>query len=453
MSGARDLVLTDEEARLVARIEDLVGGTVVYLERQPRWRKAWYVTVERDGAEVPLYVRGDKQIDAEPYPGLDREAAILRALEANGLPVPHVYGMCEDPVGIVMDRLPGTRDVAEADSDEQRTSIAEQYVEYLAKAHSLDLAPFEAAGVLVPRTPEGIALAFVDANEVLYRRTKHGAEPLVEWALRWARRNVLADRTRPAFIFADTGQFLFADGTITCLHDFEASHIGDPLFDLASLRTRSGYEPLGADVSHMVRHYEKVTGTSVDRRVLSYYTAVYMLATVMALSGPLANLRPEDMQAEYLTWDLMTRRALLWSIAEVMGVNIEPVPLSSAPTGYYSRVSRVLEGTISRMVPATPTDEANQAAAIRLVQWAGALISDGIRNYQHDLDGVSEIVGLRVRDWQEADAELEKFVLAAGPEHNLVLLRYFGTQTEARVAEAVSIQDRLAGYALPKVEI
>ncbi len=123
-----------------------------------------------------------------------------------------------------MDWLPGTRDVAEAESDEQRASIAEQYVEYLAKAHSLYLAPFEAAGVLVPRTPKGIALAFVDANEVLYRRTKHGAEPLVEWALGWVRRNVLADRTRSAFIFADTGQFLFTGGTITCLYDFD----GDP---------------------------------------------------------------------------------------------------------------------------------------------------------------------------------------------------------------------------------
>jgi len=178
-----------------------------------------------------------------------------------------------------------------------------------------------------------------------------------------------------------------------------------------------------------------------------------MLATVMALSGPLANLRPEDMQAEYLTWDLMTRRALLWSIAEVMGVDVEPMPLSKPPSGYYSRVTRVLEGTIARMVAATATDEANQAAAVRLARWAGALVSDGMRNYRRDLDGASKILGRPVHDWQEAEAELETFALDAGPEHDLALLKYFAAQTEARVAEAVSIQDRLAGYALPEVEI
>ncbi len=446
-------IRTDEEVRLVARIEELLGATVSSLARQPRWRKAWYATVERDGTDIPLYIRGDKQIDAEPYPGLHREAAILATLAAGGIPVPHVYGMCEDPIAIVMDRVPGTRDVSEADSDEQREHIAEQYIEHLARTHALDLAPFEAAGLDVPRTSEGVALAFVDANEVLYRRTKQAAEPLVEWGLRWARRHIPTDRDQPAFILCDTGQFLFADGRITCLYDFEASHVGDPLFDLASLRTRTGFEPLGANIAHLVRHYEKVTGRPVDLGALSYYTVVFMLATVMALSGPLANLRPEDMQAEYLTWDLMTRRALLWAMAEVMDVKLEPRPVASAPSGYYARVTRVLEGTVARMVPATPTDEANQAAAVRLARWAGALISVGVDNRRRDLARVSEIIGRPVDDWREAEAALEAFVADAGPEHDLAMLHYFAAQTEDRIAEAVSIQDRLAGYALPRVDL
>ncbi|MCW2526956.1 MAG: putative aminoglycoside phospho-transferase [Pseudonocardiales bacterium] len=444
-------VRTEEELRLVDRIEELLGGRVVSMERQPRWRKAWFVTVDRDGTNVPLYIRGDKQIDAEPYPGLDREAAILAALETGGVPVPHVYGMCQDPIAIVMEMVSGTRDVSTADDDEQRADIAEQYIAELARTHGLDLAPFEAAGVLVPDSPVGVALAFVDANEVLYRRTKHGAEPLVEWALQWARRHVPAGRNHPAFILGDTGQFLFEDGRITCLYDFEGSHVGDPLFDLASLRTRAGFEPLGADIGHLVRHYEKVTGEKVDPAALSYYTAVYMLATVMALSGPLANLRAEDMQSEYLTWDLMTRRALLWAMAEVMEVDIAPVPLAVPHTGYYSRVTRVLEGTIARMVAASPTDEANKAAAIQLAQWAGALISDGIDNHRRDLDRAADILGFRPDTWAETDEALEQYVLAAGPEHDLALLEYFAAQTEERVAEAISIQSRLEGYALPKV--
>lgn len=115
---------TAEESRLVARIEELLGATVTTLEREPRWRTAWRATVECDGGSVRLYLRGDKQIDAEPYPGLHREAAILQALEAGGIPVPHVYGMCEDPITIVMADVPGTRDVSLAADDAQRERIA-----------------------------------------------------------------------------------------------------------------------------------------------------------------------------------------------------------------------------------------------------------------------------------------------------------------------------------------
>src|SRR6202050_4383049 len=108
------MILGDEERRLVPQIENLVGGRIVSLERQPRWRKAWYAVVEREGVGVPIYVRGDKQIDAEPYPGLGREAAILRLFAAGGLPVPRVYGMTQDPMSIVMERVRGTRDVGQA---------------------------------------------------------------------------------------------------------------------------------------------------------------------------------------------------------------------------------------------------------------------------------------------------------------------------------------------------
>jgi aminoglycoside phosphotransferase (APT) family kinase protein len=442
---------TDEEVRLTARLEELLGGTVTSLERQPRWRKAWYATVDVAGDAKSVYVRGDKQIDAEPFPGLDREAAILQILERNGVAVPHVYGMCDDPIGIVMDRVPGTRDVAEAADDAERERIAEQYIEILAKMHSLDLAEFQAAGIHLPDTPVGVALAFVDANEALYRRTKRGAEPLVEFVLSWARRNVPATANQPRFIHADTGQFLFADGVVTCAYDFEASHIGDPVSDLAGLRTRNGTEPLGADIEHLIRHYQRVTGQDIDLSALSFYTVTFMLTAVMSLSGPLANLRPEDTQAEYLTWDLMTRRAMLWAMAEVMNAELTVAPPVSAPNGYYSRVTRVLEGTLARMAPATPADVANQKAAIALSQWAGALIAVSAANAAADLDRAAAILGYRPEDQPAADEALEKFVLSAGPEHDLALLQYFAAQTEQRVAEAVSIQDRLEPYALPKV--
>jgi aminoglycoside phosphotransferase (APT) family kinase protein len=447
------MTLGDEELRLAPQIESLVGGRIVSLERQPRWRKAWYAVVERDGVAIPIYIRGDKQIDAEPYPGLDREAAILGLFRANDLPVPRVYGMTENPIGIVMDRVPGARDVDHAADDAERRSVAEQYIAVLARMHSLDTAPFVAAGMVHPKGPADTALSYLNANIVLYRRTKRGAQPLVEFALQWMRRNVPMHRDTARVLHGDPGQFLFEKGRLTCIYDFEATHIGDPLADLAALRTRHGTEPLGADPGHLIRHYAALTGQPIDAAALSFHTAAFMLTAVMALAGPLTDPRPQEMQLEYLTWDLMTRRAMLWAMAECRGVTITSKPLTPLPEGRSALVSRVLEATINRIEPKTPMGSVDKASAAALIGWARGQAAGGAAHDAADLARAAAILGHRPSDWQAADAALERFVADAGPEHDSILFDYFVAQTEERVAEALSIQPRLTQYALPRINL
>jgi aminoglycoside phosphotransferase (APT) family kinase protein len=443
----------EEERRLGPQIERLVGGRVIALERQPRWRKAWYAVVDRDGAYVPIYVRGDKQIDAEPYPGLAREAAILNLFGQSDLPVPKVYGMTENPIGIVMDRVPGTRDVAEAPDDDVRRTVAEQYMEVLARMHRLDPAPFVAAGIAHPQGAKETALSYLNANIVLYRRTKRGSQPLVEFALKWMQRNVPLHRNIARVLHGDPGQFLFESGRLTCIYDFEATHIGDPLADLAALRTRHGTEPLGADPSHLIRHYAALTGEPIDLPALSFHTAAFMLTAVMALAGPLTDPRPQELQLEYLTWDLMTRRAMLWAMAECMGVTIEPKPLVRLPEGRSALVARVLESTVGRIETGTPIGAADKASARALIDWCRGQAAAGAAHEAADLERAAAILGYRPPDWRATDAALERFVAGASPERDTVLFDYFVAQTEERVAEALSIQPRLAHYALPRITL
>jgi aminoglycoside phosphotransferase (APT) family kinase protein len=443
----------EEEARLKPQIEKLVGGRVISLERQPRWRKAWYAIVERDGKNVPLYIRGDKQIDAEPYPGLAREAAILNLFRADGLPVPKVYGMTENPIGIVMDRVPGSREMSEAGDEAQQRRVAEQYMEVLARMHSLDTAPFVDAGIALPQGPKATALSYLDANIVLYRRTKRGAQPLVEFALKWMQRNAPLHRNNPRMLHGDPGQFLFSDGNLSCIYDFEASHLGDPLFDLAALRTRHGTEPLGADPSHLIRYYAKLTGESIDPAVLSFHTAAFMLTAVMSLAGPLDDPRPQEMQFEYLIWELTTRRAMFWAMAECLGVTIVPRPITPLPTGRSALVARVLEATINRMEANTSMASVDKASALALASWARGQAAAGAAHEAADLDRAAPILGYRPGDWRAAEVAMERFVLEAGPEHDRVLFDYFVAQTEDRVAEALPIQPRLVQYALPRIEL
>ena len=48
---------TPKAAVIVGRA---IGGTVVDIVRQPRWRPTWFVEVERDGTRLSLVLRGDR---------------------------------------------------------------------------------------------------------------------------------------------------------------------------------------------------------------------------------------------------------------------------------------------------------------------------------------------------------------------------------------------------------
>lgn len=448
MTSAEPTDQTEEE-RASAFVEELTGGKVVKLKRLARWRPAWFVDVERDGEllHLHLHLRGDRRSDVLPFPSLQREADILRVLEDGGIPVPHVHGMCPDPEVIVMDAVPGRRDVTRLDVDRQR-KIAQEHMVLLAEMHRLDIAPFVAVGLDEPTTPEEIGLGMLDAYMPLYHRTKAGPEPLIEFAIAWARRNVPQHRTRPSFVHWDAGQFLHDGQRVTTLYDFETCLIGDPMMDLAALRLRNPAEPLGADLPHLFRHYQAVSGQPVDLEVLRFHTVVFALVGVMALAGPMVAPQDGSPHLEYLWWDLMQRRALVWALAECLGVNVErPEPPTSAPTRD-APMLRMLEDQLAQLVSA-PGHEGYQQQAVALL--ARCLTRADAVGAELDAQTASEfaaVLGQPVAGMDEANRLLEAFVLDAGPEADADLVRCFTRQVERLVFALEPVADRVVGYDL-----
>jgi hypothetical protein len=309
-----------------------------------------------------------------------------------------------------------------------------------------------AAGIARPRRQREAVLVFLDANQPLYERTKRGPEPFLEFALRWARRNVPTHAVRPSFIHCDAGQFLFEKGRVTCIYDFEASHIGDPLADLAALRTRDPYEPLGAPVDHLIRRYVDITGTTVDSKVLSYHTAIFMLTAAMTLAGPLRDPNTV-LQSEYLVWDLLTRRGVLWAMAECLNVTVSPSVLPEAQPSRNAVIARVLDQAVNRIVPHTELDKYQHQSAVVLTQWLQSVDARGAQIAEQDLARVSAILGYRPANWMEADEKLEQFVLRAEPQHDRMLFDHFARQLEDQIALAEPVKQRLEGYAFKPVRL
>ncbi|MCU1592943.1 MAG: aminoglycoside phosphotransferase [Frankiales bacterium] len=396
---------------------------------------------------LKLHVRGDRASDVLPFPSLQREADILRVLEAGGVPVPHVHGMCPDPPAIVMDAVAGIRDVSQLSVDDAR-AVAEEYVELLAKIHALPVADFAAIGLDVPRDADGIALGMLEAYVPLYTRTKARPEPLIELALAWARRNVPQNRTTPAFVHFDAGQFLHVDGRITALYDFETCLVGDPMQDLAALRMRNPAEPLGADLQDLYRHYALAAGRPVDLDAVRFHTVVFALVGVMALAGTLVDPLPGSPHLEYVWWDLMQRRTLVWALAECVGVEVSR-PQALATTGP-DPLLLMLADSIAQLEP-TSRQQRYQQRSLALLTACAAAVS-AVRS---DLDAqllleAAPLVGAHA-DAASAELALEELVLKGDDAHDGALVQLLARQVERSVLAHAPLADRLVGYDLAPV--
>ena len=138
--------------KVVRWLEASLGGKVVHVEPQARWRPVWFADLEREGETLRLCVRGDR-IDARHGFPLEHEMKLQELLYERGIPVARVHGWCDEPRAYVMDRVPGRPDFADA-SDEERDAVMDHYMEILARIHQLDIDPFVEAGILRAERPE-----------------------------------------------------------------------------------------------------------------------------------------------------------------------------------------------------------------------------------------------------------------------------------------------------------
>lgn len=424
--------LSPEWQRGFEWVERLLGGRVCNLQRQGRWRPAYFFDLERDGERIPLYFRGHRgHREIERVADvIGHEASIYRVLEAHGLPVPHVFGVCRDPEGIVMERLPGRANLATVDDPAERAAILDQYIELLARMHAIDAEAFEAEGLVRIEGERALALGDFDQWVAQYRKAKQRPAPWIEFAIRWVYRNVPRGRREITFVSADSGQFLFEDGRVTALLDMETGYLGDPLADLGGLLCRDLGEPLG-DLAHAFRRYAECSGREVDLDVVRYHGVRFNLCTPLAMAHFEAGAPPEVDLAMYRAWTIVWGRATLAGIAEILRMPLPEIePFEERPT-LRSPAYSSLAAKLERIRDAAKGDEAAFYERDQALRLARALeraerLSPGFERIQRE--ELARILGHPVDDLAAADEELEALVLAAPPERDEELLRYFYRQ-------------------------
>ncbi len=404
-------------------LEREVGGKVVRVERQARWRPAWWVDVERDGEILPLYVRGERVDSPSAFP-LRHEMRFQSVLQEHGIPVPAVYGWSEEPRAYVMARVEG-RDSFEGVPDDERRRAMEDYIDILVRLHALDVAPFVDAGIVragAGEDPGAVGLRHFE--ESAYRKLKKRPDPFQEFVLGWLSRHRPDSRGRESAIVWDAGQLLHSGGRITALLDLEFGHVGDPLQDLGGMWVRSPFVALG-DLAPLMRRYEERSGTAVDLQAVHYHYILWALSNQLEFHSVLADPVPGTDYMLNLHWCIETNLMALEGIATAVGVELaevaEPEPVGSAYGPAHQHLTRSLEGQDL----GAGAQRYHNRMSVRLARHLQRIDEIGAAVVAADLDDTAALVGRRPRSWADGERELEDFVLADDGRHDAELVALF----------------------------
>ncbi|MHA7837582.1 MAG: phosphotransferase [bacterium] len=405
--------------------EKTLGGKVVAWEPQPRWRPACFFELERDGEILPLYWRGARGEWHRTIRPLEREMQVIEIFERHGIPVPHPHGLCTDPPGLLLERLPGRFDLSTATDETHRRAVLDEYLTHLARIHAIPIEEFEAIGFRRPASAEESGLGETPAFERSYRAARTRPDPMIEFQLGWCRRHVPRNRTDLSFVVCDSGQFMFDDRGLTGLIDFELAYVGDPAADLAGLRTRDLTEPIG-DLGAAMRRYGEISGREVDFDVIDYHTIRFALVNPLSIASMVAEPLPEANYVQYLGWYVCYGRVGLEVMAHATGTELDPPQL---PPPAPSRRAAAHRHQVALLDPAQAGDDLERAYELDRMQRTAIYLerSDayGPALEADDLDDAARLLGSRPSSWQEADERLEALVLDSGPERDGELLRYF----------------------------
>ncbi len=425
---ATQLGVGPEWARAFVQVERLVGGRIVRAEKQARWRPAFFLDVDCAGEIRSVYLRGDRGELQHGVYGLDHEYRVLMALEAEGIPVPHIYGFLEDPLAIVMARAPGRVNLATARDEAERNAVLDHWMDVLAVMHKLPLARFESLGIERPQRPEQLGLGDFPRWEKSWRDRKNRPDPRIEWVIRWLHRNVPKHRSRPAMLQGDAGQFLFEHGRVTAMIDLELAYIGDPLADLAGMLNRDLSEPMG-DLNRAFHRYAGLMGEALDVKSVWYHTARFGICTPIACAPLLAAPPAQFNYPVYLGWDIVYGRICLEAIARFSGITLrEPELPERAP----SRHAPGFEQLLTTLAAAGRSYEND--TAYRIAEWAREVDARGARIEQEDAEDVARLTGVRAVPGLEADRALEAFALGAGAERDEEILQLLYRRTKRQQA-------------------
>ncbi|MDB5511132.1 MAG: putative aminoglycoside phosphotransferase [Enterovirga sp.] len=352
--GASAPVGTDE-SRLFAWVEQVCGGRILSSAQTSGGNRArsWAIDVADAGGQVKeVFLRygPPRPPGVEPYT-IHREAQVYRAIATLPIRAPRLIAEHPDIEAILTDRATGIAEFRRLKDPVVKQSIAREVMADLARlhAHPVDGVALSGGGS-GPRIRDHVR-AELAIWRAMYDETGR-PDGLLDLAFRWLDDNI-PDPDGPVVLVhgdAGPGNFLFEDGRLTALIDWELAHLGDPMEDLAWFSMRCVMEPV-PDFAASLKDYGLAGGTPVSRNRILYHRVLVSTRVVVIRHR---NVTGEPAHA--IVSNALNRRLLVEALSDASGVSVNwPKPIEAEPTDREALYSRILDD-LRDVVVARSTD-------------------------------------------------------------------------------------------------
>lgn len=393
-------------------IEELGGGPVKEANRVPGGasREAWFIDVEQpDGSLRPLFLRysRSRRPPGDLFHDLQVEAQVFLALNDTPVTVPRTLGAHPTHEAMLAERVSGGTWFYRIKDPDEQVAVAQDFIRNLAALHRIDPATLDIPGLGPVESVRSMVLT--EIGEMRRRGTAPDGsmDPLVRLSLDWLERNVPDDDGPPVLVQGDTGpgNFMYENGKVTAVVDWELSHWGDPMDDIAWLSLRTVQDTF-THFPDRIREYEELSGNTVDEQRVWYYR---LFAETRLSSNGYGGGRPmaaDDDEVETINRDIgngmiygiLHRRLSLEALARVMGLELQDVTLPEAPPaedwhGNYN----LLLGNFQAIIPRIddPLAAAWAKGAVRMVKHMKEIDRFGRLFVEHELDEIEALLGHR----------------------------------------------------------
>jgi len=383
-----------------------------------------------------------------------REAAILSALEDTPVRAPRLLATSSELRAHFFEFVLGEDRFSKLTNPNDAQVVAADFLHDLVLLHKLDARSFDLPGFGPILPVRDVLAARIDE---LRREHDYGGvqDAMIVFGLEWLERRMPAYDERPAIVHGDAGpgNFLFENGAMTAMLDWEQCHFGDPMEDFAWMSIR-GMIQAWVPFPRLLETYEALSGIMVDLDRIRYYR-VYTLLGMIVGSHRRFYQQPETLATQSrlggaLMFTTLHRLAFAQGLADAEGISLPESTLPKSPAMVSdpfiaSQLAQLRETIVPRSEDQVLVETAKDMA--RVLKYIDARNRLGESMRFDELDDLNRVLRTSHKDLAEARGALLDRVLA-GKMSDADMIHLIWRRVERETMLAHGVIGRLAERSL-----